>query len=182
VVPEGVLKSFFNSDVEISLDGVENAPRAKPATLYGVLLVSPKAGFEEIKSAYKRMARLTHPDVNHEPDADEQFKTIKRAWDVLGDAVMRCRYDAGLALEASLAKTQRRQTGQKFYDLLAANYGHQNFRSPLRCGLLTIDGERRLGRIHVSRIHAWDDITDAQGRVMVSSWNMDTQTYEVRWA
>ena len=62
--------------------------------LYQVLGVSKTASAEEIKRAFKKLARKYHPDVN--PDdrtAEERFKEISFAADVLGDPEKRKRYD-----------------------------------------------------------------------------------------
>lgn len=176
-LPESVLKSFFGQDVEISVEGDENRSTVKPASLYAVLLVSQNADFAAIKSAYRRMARLTHPDVNHEPDAAEQFKAVQWAYQVLADPCTRRRYDAGLALEASLRPKGRPNRFDDWTFIDRADY----FRAPLRCGLLTVDGERKLGRVVVSKIHQWDDITDAQGRTLVSSWAFGDESYTKTW-
>jgi molecular chaperone DnaJ len=64
--------------------------------LYKVLGVSKKASDEEIKKAYRKLARKYHPDRN--PDdaaAEEKFKEISAAHDVLGDPEKRKEYDAG---------------------------------------------------------------------------------------
>lgn len=181
IVPESVLKSFFGQDVEISVEGEKgpSAVKQAPATLYAALLVKPDCTSVDLKAAYRRMARLVHPDVNHEPDAAEQFKRVKRAWDVLSDPQMRRRYDAGLALEASLKKRTRDRYG--FDSQWPIGAGGLYFRSPLRCGLLTVDGEQRLGRVIVSRIYDWKDIMDEQGRTLVTSWVMGAETFERRW-
>jgi len=60
---------------------------------YEILGVERNADKEEIKRAYRRMARKYHPDVNKEPGADERFKEINRAYEVLSDADARARYD-----------------------------------------------------------------------------------------
>lgn len=184
IVPESALKSFFGRDVEIEVDGEKgpSAVKQAPATLYAALLVRQDCSPLDLKAAYRRMARLTHPDVNHEPDAAEQFKQVKRAWDVLSDPAMRKRYDAGLALEASLNQKYKEPAPfGRFGPFGIPDLGQCFFRSPLRCGLLTVDGEHRLGRVVVSRIYDWQDITDEQGRTLVTSWVMGAETYERRW-
>lgn len=60
---------------------------------YEVLGVDRNATQEEIRKAYRRLARKYHPDVNKEPDAEEKFKEIKEAYDVLSDPQKRAHYD-----------------------------------------------------------------------------------------
>ena len=61
--------------------------------LYEVLGVSREATEDEIKKAFRRRARELHPDVNKAPDAEEQFKELNEAYDVLSDATKRAQYD-----------------------------------------------------------------------------------------
>lgn len=63
---------------------------------YQDLGVSRDAPVEEIKRAYRRMARKLHPDVNPSPEAEEQFKRVSRAYEVLSDADKRRSYDQGV--------------------------------------------------------------------------------------
>ncbi len=60
---------------------------------YEILGVSREADKEEMKSAYRRLARKYHPDVNKEPGAEERFKEINRAYEVLSEPETRARYD-----------------------------------------------------------------------------------------
>lgn len=60
---------------------------------YEVLGVGRDASPDEIKKAYRQMARKYHPDVNKEPDAEEKFKEAKEAYDVLSDDQKRATYD-----------------------------------------------------------------------------------------
>lgn len=60
---------------------------------YEVLGVSRSADQEEIKRAYRRLARRYHPDVNKEEGAEEVFKEINRAYEVLSEPEIRARYD-----------------------------------------------------------------------------------------
>lgn len=62
---------------------------------YEVLGVDRNATPEEIKKAYRRLARELHPDVNPSADASNQFKLVTHAYDVLSDAQQRERYDLG---------------------------------------------------------------------------------------
>ena len=61
---------------------------------YEVLGVDRSAGPDEIKKAYRRLARKYHPDVNRDdPDAEEKFKEATEAYKVLSDEQARARYD-----------------------------------------------------------------------------------------
>lgn len=70
--------------------------------LYGILGVQRGASEDEIRSSYRKLARKYHPDVNpNDPKAEDRFKEVAFAYDVLSDAEKRARYDefgmAGLA-------------------------------------------------------------------------------------
>ncbi|XP_074570859.1 chaperone protein dnaJ A7A, chloroplastic-like isoform X2 [Curcuma longa] len=60
---------------------------------YSVLGVSRNSSKSEMKSAYRKLARSYHPDVNKEPDADQKFKEISNAYEVLSDDEKRSLYD-----------------------------------------------------------------------------------------
>jgi len=62
---------------------------------YGILGVRRDAGAEEIKRAYRRLARELHPDVNPDPQLQERFKEVTQAYEVLSDPEKRQMYDLG---------------------------------------------------------------------------------------
>lgn len=61
---------------------------------YEILGVKRDANDSEIKSAYRKLARKYHPDVNKTADAEQKFKDINEAYEVLGDKQKRQRYDS----------------------------------------------------------------------------------------
>lgn len=65
---------------------------------YDVLGVSPDAGADEIKRAYRQLARRYHPDISGE-DRGTSFLELSRAYDVLRDPARRHHYDANLAVQ-----------------------------------------------------------------------------------
>lgn len=60
---------------------------------YDVLGVDRSASDAEIKSAFRKLAKKYHPDLNKEPDAAEKFKEVQEAYDVLSDEQKRKTYD-----------------------------------------------------------------------------------------
>lgn len=66
---------------------------AEKRDYYEVLGVSRTATDTEIKRAYRTMARKYHPDINKEPDAEDTFKEVNEAYEVLSDADRRAAYD-----------------------------------------------------------------------------------------
>lgn len=62
---------------------------------YETLGVERDASQEDIKKAYRRLARELHPDVNPSEEASERFKSVTHAYDVLSDPTERQRYDMG---------------------------------------------------------------------------------------
>ncbi|MEW4370651.1 molecular chaperone DnaJ [Paenibacillus kandeliae] len=60
---------------------------------YEVLGIGKDASDDDIKKAYRKLARQYHPDVNKEADAETKFKEVKEAYDVLSDSSKRSQYD-----------------------------------------------------------------------------------------
>src|SRR5215217_6910574 len=60
---------------------------------YEILGVGKNANDDELKAAFRKLARQYHPDVNKEDGAEEKFKEINEAYGVLSDSEKRARYD-----------------------------------------------------------------------------------------
>ncbi|MGH8355238.1 MAG: curved DNA-binding protein [Pseudomonas sp.] len=60
---------------------------------YAILGVPPAADDKAIKTAYRKLAHKYHPDISHEPDAENRFKEVAEAYEVLGSAEKRAEYD-----------------------------------------------------------------------------------------
>ena len=167
IFPAAVLRQWF---------GQPQRPD-ESSTLYNVLGVSNTAAVAEIRAAWKRLARQWHPDVCHEPDAARQFQTIRTAFDILSDDNKRARYDAGLALEASLRTRAAVYVNEESATALAA----PGWAPPLRCGLITVRGTEKLKRFIVTEILEWKDIVRGDGHVLVSSWPAGAEHFSEEW-
>lgn len=78
---------------------------------YKTLGVDSRASAEEIKRAFRKLARKYHPDVSKEKDAEARFKEVNQAYETLGDAEKRAEYDA---LRANPWQGRRRPQGSAF--------------------------------------------------------------------
>lgn len=74
-----------------------------PTTHYQTLGIAPTATQDQVKRAYRKLARRYHPDVSHEPDAEKTFKQVAEAHEALIDLQRRAAYDATLLEQAAQA-------------------------------------------------------------------------------
>jgi DnaJ-class molecular chaperone len=87
---------------------------------YDVLGVTPGASAEEIQKAYRGQAKQFHPDLNPgNPKAEEQFKRVSAAYDLVGDPEKRARFDRG---EIDASGNER--PAQRFYRDFASGADH----------------------------------------------------------
>jgi curved DNA-binding protein len=87
---------------------------------YEVLGVPRDADQDTIRRSYRKLARKYHPDLNSESDAEERFKQLGEAYEVLSDAEKRERYDR---LGARWREAEREAPDESFEDFFA----HQGF-------------------------------------------------------
>lgn len=82
---------------------------------YAVLGVTPQTPVDEIKRAYRKLARQYHPDVSKLPDAEKRFKEINEAWEVIQDPEKKAQYDQLRAGGWSKAAQGFRQPQTDYY-------------------------------------------------------------------
>ncbi len=93
---------------------------------YTVLGVKKDASQDEIQKAYRRLAKKLHPDLNPgNKSAEEQFKEVAAAYDLVGDADKRARYDRG-EIDASGAERPQQQQQRYYRDFAQGNSQYTN--------------------------------------------------------
>src|SRR5207245_4015589 len=82
---------------------------------YAILGVKQEATQEEIRAAYRQLAKKLHPDLNPgDKQAEEKFKQVSGAYDLLGDPEKRARFDRG-EIDASGAERPRERYYRDFH-------------------------------------------------------------------
>lgn len=99
-------------------------------SLYDTLEISENASNEEIKKAYRRLARKYHPDINKESGAEEKFKEINAAYEVLSDEDKKAQYDRfgdSMFGGQNFHDFSRAQGNMNLDDILASIFGQGGF-------------------------------------------------------
>ena len=91
--------------------------------LYELLGVARDADADAIKKAYRRLARQYHPDVNPDPEAQERFKEVSLAYEVLSDPQKRAAYDRGGDPFGGAGGGFGQGAGFSFTDIMDAFFG-----------------------------------------------------------
>jgi curved DNA-binding protein len=160
---------------------------------YATLGVARDASADDIKRAYRKLARKTHPDLNKGPDAEARFKEVGEAYEVLKDAEKRAAYDdAGRRWQGRAEPPPDWASGYEFRgepgadsgnysDFFEALFGRRAAHAPHRRAAArgedhharvlidlvdTYRGARRSLRLHVPGV-------DAQGRMHVVERTLD---------
>ncbi|MGL2390807.1 DnaJ C-terminal domain-containing protein [Helicobacter pylori] len=100
-------------------------------SLYQTLNVSENASQDEIKKSYRRLARQYHPDLNKTKEAEEKFKEINAAYEILSDEEKRRQYDQfgdnmfGGQNFSDFARSRR--TSEDLDDILSSIFGRGGF-------------------------------------------------------
>lgn len=95
-------------------------------SLYETLGVSQDASSDDIKKAYRKLARKYHPDINKEPGAEDKFKEINAAYEILSDEEKRRQYDMhgdSMFGGQSFHDFTRSQGGADLNDILRSIFG-----------------------------------------------------------
>jgi DnaJ-class molecular chaperone len=107
--------------------GPEAKPSARTEDPYAILGLTRTATEAEIKKAYRRLVRLSHPDINpDDPGAETRFVKITAAHDLLKDPATRARFDAG-EIDAKGQEVPRRQYYRDFAGAEGPWQGSGNF-------------------------------------------------------
>jgi DnaJ-class molecular chaperone len=122
-----------------------------PGDYYEILGVGRDADKAEVKTAFRRLARELHPDVNdHDPEAEEKFKAAAEAYEVLSDPEQRRAYDAygheGLR-GAGAAPGGFGSVEDIFQAFFSGNFGFEVRRGPMR-------GQDLIHTVEISAIDA----------------------------
>jgi hypothetical protein len=172
VFPENVLRNWF--------DGTpleEKTAVVLPTSSYYLILgiKSKIDDQDEIKAAYRRMARQWHPDICKEPDATERFQLINTAYETLSNPQKKKLYDVGQDMVNKTAGSSSAKNRIKY-----RYRDYDTYKPALRCGAIDCDYEVLMDRAYVTRIYSWSDIVE-NGRVLVSSWRMGATEPIVAW-
>lgn len=150
---------------------------------YKIMGVSADASDKEIKTAYRKLARKFHPDISKETDAEERFKEMSEAYDVLRDPAKRKEYDQ---LRNYQAHQQGSQTtsdfegGPHFYqgaefdpDIFETLFGHSRYRQQ------PMAGQNYQGALTISLEEAFTG-TAKEVQIPTSENPTGTQTLKVK--
>ena len=130
---------------------------------YEILQVSPDATTEEIKSSFRRLARRYHPDLHpHSPFAQEKFREIYQAYEVLCDPIQRRQYNQQISSQDSFPRNQE-YSPQYFYVQGIEKALKQNYEDAVECYSQAIALNPSFVEAYLKRIEAHYHLGDNRG-------------------
>ncbi|AWN74809.1 DnaJ C-terminal domain-containing protein [Legionella anisa] len=151
---------------------------------YKIMGVSEDASDKDIKMAYRKLARKYHPDISKEPNAEERFKEMGEAYEVLRDPVKRAEYDKyrkNKTFHQQETHTHWRPeqsehvySGQFNEDLFETLFGHSRYRQQ------PIAGQDYHGKINISLEEAFTGTVKNIQVPIEQESNVTTQTLKVK--
>jgi len=142
-LPVSVMKAYFEPGKSSSASAFKFTGKPVGPGLYNFLCVPQDATEQELKKAYRRMARKWHPDVSDAPDATARFQELQRAYDILKDPAKRQRHDV---LVHETAESDAK---------LGFTYVEASFVPPFRCGRLTVRAKKLGSKLEAVEIRKW---------------------------
>lgn len=146
--------------------------------------VSPSASDKEIKTAYRKLARKYHPDISKEPNAEESFKEMGEAYEVLRDATKRAEYDQYLKQRETNQKAQHSNTNyQRGYERDSQSFDSDFFDSLFghaRRQQQPMSGQDYQGKIQLSLEEAFHGGVKNLNIPVANSPNHKTQAIKVK--
>lgn len=112
---------------------------------YKIMGISQEASEKEIKMAYRKLARKYHPDISKEPQAEERFKEMGEAYEVLKDPIKRAEYNQYLKNQEFIHRQNKQSTdhrkgsyqfqgGHFDSDFFESLFGHARYQQPPMAG------------------------------------------------
>jgi len=146
---------------------------------YRIMGVDEKAAPDEIKKAYKKLARRYHPDVSKEPDAEQRFKEVGEAYEVLRDEGKRREYDQLRSMGAAGGNGQFRpppgwEAATHFYEQEGNSADFSDFFE----ALFGRNGSFRRGSAGMQM--RGEDLHSELALLLEEAWQGSEQTVEIR--
>ena len=148
--------------------------------------VSPDASEKDIKMAYRKLARKYHPDISKEPNAEEQFKEMGEAYEVLKDPTKRAEYDQYLKNREFIQRQGTHQStghrersyqfqgGQFDSDFFESLFGHARYQQQ------PMAGQNYEGKITISLEEAFQGAIKSLQVPVEQGAETKTQTLKVK--
>lgn len=134
-------------------------------THYEVLGVTPKAQPEEVRTAYRQLAKSFHPDLNPDPRAHERMALINVAFEVLSDPVRRMEYDAAIGHSPlSEPGADRREANQPDSVQATVLHRHRHHRTPVYSIAFLANGQMASSSFD-NEVLFWKDMSEPERRV-----------------